>query len=350
MAKTKFILPGPETITISGQTIDKLIRAGNGDAALLYMYILKTRGQSTSDEAADALGKSAGGIADAMALLSRLGLIKLDDGGSDGELGDRLDGGLGDKPDGELGDRPGEGPGERLRSAPVEEPRDYSIGEIRQEIDSGSDFSMVVEETQRSLGKILSPDELQRLFGIYDGLRLPAEVIILLITHCISESRRSGGGRMPSVRYIEKAAYTWEREGILSLDSAEEYLKTLDAVRSARGEIKRALQINDREFSASEKRYVDRWIANGFSAVAVGIAYDRTVIKTGKLAWGYMDSIINSWHSKNLHTPREILEKDGRSNENGQPKEQKDAGRKFGAANREELLRMERLLKKIKEE
>ena len=335
MAKTKFILPGPETVTISGQTIDKLLRAGDGEAALLYLYILKTRGLSSSDEAADALGRSAGGIADAMAVLARLGLIKLDDAVTE------------EKPEARVQEAPAEPP-------PMEEQRSYTIDEINKKTQEGSDFSTVVEETQRSLGKILSPDELQRLFGIYDGLRLPAEVIVLLVTHCITESRRSGGGRMPSVRYIEKAAYTWEREGIFTLDRAEDYLKMLDARRSALTEIKRALQINDREFCASEKRYVEGWVACGFGADAVGIAYDRMLIKTGKLVWNYIDSIMNSWHSQNLHTAREILEKDGRINGSGQRKDQrkelKDGNEKFGAPNREELQRMERLLKKIKED
>ena len=385
MAKTKFILPGPETVTISGQTIDKLLRAGDGDAALLYLYILKTRGQGTSDEAAEALEKSAGGIAAAMEVLSRLGLIKLDDDISgDGPAAPQIEAQqhtdlrsaapqreapphtdprsatpqreAPQHTDPRLAAPQREAqpaatqPAAPQREAPPNEPRSCSIDEIRQELTTGSAFSSVVDETQRSLGKILSPDELQRLFGIYDGLRLPAEVIMLLLTHCISESRRSGGGRMPSMRYIEKAAYTWEREEIFSLDKAEEYLKAFEASRSARGEIKRTLQINDREFSATEKRYVDGWIENGFTAAAVEIAYDRTVIKTGKPDIRYMNGIMSNWHSRNLHTPKEILEKDGRSNGNGLRKDQKDSGQKFGAPDQEELLRMERLLKKIKEE
>jgi len=318
----RFILPGPETINISGQTVDKLLRAGDGDAALLYLYILKTRGQSTSEEAAAALGLGAGGVATAMAALSRLGLIGFDDNK------------------------------EPLPSPPKEEPREYSADEIKREIESGSDFSALVEEAQRSLGKILSPDELTRLFGIYDGLRLPPEVILQLITHCIAESRKKSGGRPPTMRYVEKAAYTWEREGIFSLDRAEEYLKALDKRRSKRGTIKTALQIRDRELSASEKRYVDGWIEMGFGADAVEIAYDRTLLKTGKLAWGYIDSIIRSWHSKGLRTPDDILQRDSKSGPkpqqgHGQKQQQ---GQKFGAPDTAELERMQRLLKKLKEE
>lgn len=328
MSDLKFTLPGPETVTIAGHTIDKLIRAGDGDAALLYLYILKTHGKSTSTEAAETLGKSIGGIATSMALLSRLGLVKLDNNTAP----------------------PAQDPyTETSSKPPIDEPRQYSIDEIKQELEPGSEFHILVQETQSSLGKILSPDEMLRLFGIYDNLRIPPEVILQLITHCITESRGRSGGRMPSMRYIEKAAYSWEREGIFSLDRAEEYLKALESRKSARGEIKKVLQIKDREFSESEKQFVDGWISMGFGAEAIGIAYDRTLVQTGRLAWNYLDKIIKSWHGKNLHTPQEISEKDKMATRNGSQNTSAPQGQKFGAPNHEELERMQRLLDKIKE-
>ena len=328
MSDMKFILPGPETVTLAGQTVDKLIRAGNGDAALLYLYILKTHGKGTSAEAAAALGKNPGGIATAMALLSRLGLVKLDDGTAQSEQ---------------------EAITEAPPKPPIDDPRQYTIDEIKGELEPGSEFHMLIQETQSSLGKILSPDELLRLYGIYDSLRMPPEVVLQLITHCIAESRGRGSGRMPSMRSIEKTAYLWEREGILSLDRAEEYLKVLEFRKSARGEIKKILQIRDREFSESEKQFVDGWISMGFESEAIAIAYDRTLVKTGRLAWSYMDTIIKSWHGKNLHTPKEISEKDKMTVRNGTQNTSGVQGQKFGAPDHEELERMQRLLNKIKE-
>ena len=329
MTEMKFTLPGPETVMLAGQSIDKLIRAGDGDAALLYLYILKTRGQSTSTEAAAALGKSPGGIATSMAILSRLGLVQLDDYAGD-EQPDALTDSQMD--DGEIGQR-------RL-----------SVEAMKRELEAGSVFYSLVEAAQGNLGKIMSPDELLRLFGIYDSLHMEPAVILQLITHCITESRGRSGGRMPSMKYIEKAAYTWEREGIFTLDKAEEYIKALEARRSARGEIKRALQIRDREFSETEKRFVDNWITMGFEAGAVEIAYDRTLVKTGKLAWSYMDTILNNWHSKGIHTPQDIVGKDRKSDRGSAFGSAKAPGQKFGSADNEDIERMKRLLNKIKED
>ena len=337
MSDIKITLPGSETVTLTGQTIDKLIRAGDGDATLLYLYILKTNGQKNASEAAIALDKTKGWVASAMAVLSRLGLVELDTG--DGS-GSDTDSGMGSGSNTDSGDV-------------YREPRQYTENDIKHELITGSGFSVVVDETQRRLGKILSPDDLLRLFGIYDNLRLPPEVILQLITHCINESRISGDGRTPNVRYIEKAAYTWEREGIFSLEKAEEYLKNLEAKKSIRGEIKKALQIRDREFSATEKRYVDEWISMGFEPKALAIAYDRTVLKTGKLTWAYMDSIVKNWNGKGIRTEEQVLAKDGiRKQGTGTSSNtgfNRDAG-KHGEPNIEESERMQRLLNKIKED
>jgi len=325
----KYTLPGTETVTLSGQTIDKLLRAGDGDAALLYLYILKTQGKSTTADAETALAKTPGDIAAAMAVLSRLGLVKLE-ADAQGPANEAMVG--------------------ADSGAPEDGPNKFTVEDMKRELETGSVFHSLVEEVQRSLGKIMSPDELTRLFGIYDSLRMAPEVILQLITHCITESRGRSNGRMPSMRYIEKAAYTWEREGIFSLDKAEEYIKALEARKSARGEIRRALQIRDRELSESEKRYVDKWIGMGFNADAVAIAYDRTIMKTGDRAWPYMDSIIANWHGRNLRTPQEISDKDRCAGINDAGRAVKGAGQKFGSAKREDIERMTRLLEKIKEE
>ena len=333
MSDMKITLPGTETVTLTGQTIDKLIRAGDGNAALLYLYILKTHGHKTSSEAAIALDKNKGWVASAMAVLSRLGLVQLDD----------IDAGI---------------INEGGKSKPTySEPKKPTEQEVHSELMSGSDFAIVVDETQRKLGKILSPDDLMRLFGIYDQLRLPAEVILQLITHCIKECSYTGDGSVPSVRYIEKAAYTWEREGIYSLERAEEYLKNLEERKSIRGEMKKALHIRGRELSATEKRYVDSWIDMGFEPFAVAYAYDKTVTNTGSLAWPYMDKILNSWHNKDLHTLDEIMEKDNDSKRKttssgvgGRAGARGYDTQKHGEPNKEEMERMQRLLNKTKQE
>jgi DnaD/phage-associated family protein len=320
----KISLPGPEVVTIAGQTIDKLVRAGDGDAALLYLYILKTHEQKalSESEIAIALDKSKGWVASAMAVLSRLRLINLDDI-----------------------------TGTKTSNTPLslpEEPRQYTEDEVKREILSGSDFSIVIDETQRRLGKILTPDEMLRLYGIYENLRLPPEVILLLITHCIHESRITGDGRAPSVRYIEKAAFTWERLGIFTLEKAEEYLKALEERKSVRGKMKRVLWIRDNELSETQKRYVDNWIDMGMEPEAIAIAYDKTVTYAGSLKWPYIDKIVTNWHSRGLCTAQQVQDSENAQKNNVQGRGTPQGKQKHGEPNRADIERMQRLLNKTK--
>jgi DnaD/phage-associated family protein len=274
----KFSLPGPETITLSGQNADKLLKLGDGDAALLYLYILKTRGQRSVSETAQELRRTDEEITASMNQLGKLGLIRCED----------------------------------MTSEP--EPPRVTIVDIKREMATGTAFYSLVQESQKCLGKILSSDDLSRLFGLYDSLRMPSEVILQLIGHCVAQTRRQyGEGRTPTMRYIEKAAYSWERDGINTLEGAEDYIKSNEERRSKVSETKKIMQIRDRDLTPSEKRYIDGWLALGFTPEVIGFAYDKTVLKTGKLAWSYMDSIVNSWHGKGIHTLDEIEQRDGKT-------------------------------------
>ena len=309
MADRRMILHGPDTITLSRQTADILIRSGDGDAALLYLYVLRAGGTLSVQEAASALHRSARHIDASTEVLESLGLLQLD-----GPPAAPI-------PVVPIPAAPAAAappvPGAPAVSGvpPVrDELPEYKAEDIRREIESGTVFSSLVREAEKNLGRLLSSEDLIKLFGIYDSLGLPPEVILHLVTYCIDEYRRRyGPGKTPTLRYIEKAAYTWEREGIFTLPDAERYLKRQESRRDLVGEIKRVMQITDRELLAGELKYIDGWLSMGFSTEEIEIAYSRTVMQTKDFSWNYMDRIIASWHQKGLHTADEIKTKDLRT-------------------------------------
>jgi DNA replication protein DnaD len=316
----KFTLPRPDAVTVSGQTIDKLTGAGDGDAALLYLYILRTRGACTPEQTGRALGRSPEAVSAAMSRLHKLGLV------------------IRDEPDGRS-NASASPPPEKSDELPQ-----YTTEDVERVMSVDPAFHDLVREVQNALGKLMSSEDMRMLYGMYDYLGLPPEVILHLVNYCIMCSRaRSGAARAPTMRYIEKAAYTWERAGVFSLEKAEEIIKETEARRSAAAEIRAALRINGRELSASEQRYVDNWLAMGFGVDAVAIAYDRTMLNTGKLAWRYMDSIINNWHGKGFHTAEEIERGDSPRRRSAHSARQGDA-KEPRAPDTDELRRMERLL------
>jgi len=316
MADNHFVLPDNGTISIDTSDAQKLIDSGSGEAALLYIYILKNGGRFSFDSASSDLKKSKLQLENAMAVLSKLGLVSLPASLNIPEV------------------------------QHVSEIKSYSASDIKNEIENGSDFKFFVSDVERSLGKILSSSELLKLFGIYSDLHISPEALLQLITFCISECRRKyGPGRMPTMNYIEKTAYTWERSEIFTIEDAEKYLTQIENRRSIYGEMKSALCIKDRDLTPSEQKYVDSWIDMGFGRDAVEIAFDKTVLKTGKLSWGYLNSILKSWHSKNLHTPKEIEAGDVRPS--AAPKTPARAG---SAPTSSDMERMRKMLKSIQKD
>ena len=284
MENSRYRLSSEPNIALPCADADKLITLGDGTAALVYLYVLRN-GELEPASAAKALRRTEAEIKKATAFLCEAGLLKNRASCSAVPL-------------------------------PADELPEYTAEDIATRTGENGEFKTIVDETQRILGHMLTGADLKTLFGIYDYLRLPPEVIFLLINHCVEDSReRLGPGKLPSMRSIEREAYAWHNREILTFERAEEYLVRKREHSGAINDAKRILQINGRNLSTTEHKYVESWLEMGFDLEAIALAYDKTVVKTGNLAWKYMNSILTSWHGKNLHTAEQVLSGDaqGRS-------------------------------------
>ncbi len=72
------------------------------------------------------------------------------------------------------------------------------------------------------------------------------------------------------------------------------------------GAIKEAMKIENRDFTDTERRYVEQWLEWGFGPDAIALAYDKTVTNTRKFVPAYMNKILETWHRQGLHTIQEI--------------------------------------------
>ena len=189
----------------------------------------------------------------------------------------------------------------------------YSDSDIRRMLQNGREFQTIVGETTRIIGHTLSTPDLEILLGIYDHLALPPEVIMELINYCAERNlEKFGPSRRLSVRAIQKEAYRWSEEEILSFEAAENYINRQRTLRKDVAELAEVLRLQRDNLTATQEKYILSWIELGFESAAVAEAYDRTVVNTGKLSWPYLDKILQAWHGNGLHTIREILEKDSR--------------------------------------
>lgn len=262
---------------------DKLIAAHDGDTALLWLWLCRS-GVYNGDRAAEELCRTLGEMDRAYEKLCRMGLYPI------------------------TPDRKGAPP------TPAEELPQYTVNDVLRRSSEDGSFKAVLQEAERVLGRSLSSPDMKILFGIYDYLALPTEVIFVLLNYCTELYRQKyGPGRLPSMRSIEKEAYSWANNEILTLEQAEEFIEESRSRRSRAEEIKAALGIRGRELTPTERKYVFSWLDMGFSVDALSVAYDRTVTNTGSLKWNYMNKIVSSWHQKGIHTVQEIEEKDRRT-------------------------------------
>jgi DnaD/phage-associated family protein len=277
-----YILSGDISYALSAAQTDALLKLRDGNCALLFLYALRRGGVFSPEQAALELMRTTAEIEKAAGVLRERGLFAQEQTGKGALL-------------------------------PADELPEYTAEEIVSADGVKSDFPAVVEEAQRILGKTMTGSDMKILFGIYDHLKLPAEVIVLLLNHCVEFTReRSGPGRLPSMKTVEKEAYSWFNREIITYEMAEDYLRAKKRLADIEAEVKRILQINGRGFSPTERQYVEDWLKLGFDTEAIEIAYDRTVVKTGGLQWKYMNSILLSWDKKGLRTAREILSGDKR--------------------------------------
>lgn len=285
-AQTPFY-PG-ELLALNSQAADRLLKAGNGDAALLYLQLLRL-GQCDRGRARRALNWTEDRVYAAWDALVGLALVDPAQSGRTAE-------------------RPAD-----------DQPPAYTAADLARELErASSPFPALVEEVQRSLGKILSGTDLKQLFTIYDYLALPAEVILLLVSHCIAVCEgKYGPGRRPTLSQIKREAYRWVQAGADTVEAADAYLKKLHELERRENRLLPLLGIHGRTAVEGEKKYLRAWLDWGFSEEAVALAYERTVLRRGSMNWAYMNSILKNWHAGGLHTPEQIEQGDGRPGPRG---------------------------------
>lgn len=186
----------------------------------------------------------------------------------------------------------------------------YTEADVTKNLQNSKQFPALVGEAQRILGRVLSTEELKCLLSIQEYLRLPMDVVVILISYCVQRNR-TRGVRAPSMRNIEKEAYRWADNGIDHVDTAVRYVQAQLARQSRHGRIAAILQITGRRLTQAEENYVNQWVDWGFPDDAIRLAYEKTCLNTGGLKWPYLNSILSSWHDKGLRTVDEIRAGDG---------------------------------------
>lgn len=267
-----------ENVVLGADTVRRLIESQNGDAALLYLCIALRSG-SGHDKLAFELGWDLNRLAAAEDALCALGLIR----------------------------RPVPEPAKAEKRTPPPETAlpEYSREDILDKLENDGSFAAVLHEVERKLGRLTEPS-VKKLLGLYDYLGLPANVIFLLLNHCVErKAAQFGEGKLPTMRDLEKEGYAWARKELFTAEAADAYLQIEREKRSCYPDYMAALRLGDRAPVASEEKYLGQWLEWGFPAETVAIAYDKTILNCHEFKWPYCNGILRKWQEKGIHTPDE---------------------------------------------
>ena len=274
-------LPENEGVILSSSAVKRLIASGDGDAALLYLAVLRDRGHVNEKKSLAEMKWPLERFRRALESLSTQGLVSL--------------------PDDAHAPPPPETPQEEKERRP-----EYTRADMARALE-GTDFASLTAAVEDKLGKKCTTPDLAILLGLYDQLGLPSDVIYVLVNFCAERtSQRYGKGRKPTMRQIEKEGYTWYRLGLMNQESAAAYIKKYHQQQEALPRMMRLLGLEDRKPSPTEEKYLLSWIGMGFEDGAIERAYDRTVVQCKELRWPYMNKILSSWHKSGLHTLAQI--------------------------------------------
>lgn len=142
----------------------------------------------------------------------------------------------------------------------------------------------------------LKPGDIQLVVFLCKDLHFSDELVMYLFEYCISRGKHH-------CNYIETVAIGWKKEGITTVEQAEQaanrYNKDFNAVSKAFG--------LGRMPAAMEQKFIQRWIRElGFDTPILVEACNRTILQIKKPDFKYADSILEKWHKSGVHTLADI--------------------------------------------
>ena len=305
--------------TVSAKAVSKVLEAKNPDAALVLLYIMREQGHFNPENAMRELGIERSRLQAALEVI---------------ETGAAQD--VERNPVHKTENFPAQNAPAEIDVVRVNSMPNYTRAELAGAMEN-RDFSFIYAQAEKAVGHPLLQYEVSALMMIYDYLRLPANVIALLINHVVRENERKNTPEHPSTvsfREIKAEAVRWHELGITTVAEAERYIKDWERKRTASGRVLRMLGITGRAPSPTERRYVELFVDLDPSLELIALAYDLTVTKKGSLIWPYMRSILLNWSRKGYKTPADVEEGERNHQKNGSSSyprggEQDAAGRAY---------------------
>ena len=175
-------------------------------------------------------------------------------------------------------------------------PQRPSTSYIISRIKESNEINLLMKEVQIILKRPLSNSDTATLLMLHDDEGLPADVILMLVRHCIE----SGKG---SMRYIYATGVNWANLGIDSIEKAEKKIEYLNRSNALWKKFQSLVGIEYRLPTSTEESIVMRWYQDwNFKDDLIKYAYELCVDTKGKYIIKYIDSILRRWYNQGIFT------------------------------------------------
>ncbi|MBQ4087588.1 MAG: DnaD domain protein [Clostridia bacterium] len=282
------ISQGPEEgyIRVPEAVCDKLIRTGNTGYLAVYMFALSQYYRGKTDISngfiADCLHIPVMDVVNAFLYCASEGLLKVQNftsvGDAEFDIEFYFD----------------------ISAKPKKDFRPHYKGtEISRRMEENSKLAQTYKIVSRILGKNLSSSDIELLYSMYDYYGLAPEVIVVMVEYFAGKGKTT-------MRALEKEAQKWAERGIDTVRRANSYIKKREELLTFAGQIRRIIGANERKLTTKELEYIESW-KNTLKVTVedVRAAYETTVENTGKVAFGYMNRILEN-RKKEQETGKKI--------------------------------------------
>ena len=165
-------------------------------------------------------------------------------------------------------------------------------GEETAEVIEREGLAAFIDACQQLAGRVFSTPDVEMLVSLVDELPFSHEYMMILASFC---KKKSGRSRF-SVRYFAQVAYAMLEKECLTVEQLEAHIAAYERFASEEWKLRKLLGIGERRLTPKEQEYMMAWSGYGYGEDIVGIAYDITVDRTGKVSLPYMHKLLSSFH------------------------------------------------------
>ena len=178
--------------------------------------------------------------------------------------------------------------------------RTYTMDEIRN-FNSRENVRELIFITEQYLGRTLTRSDLNIIFFWYDELKLPTDVIEVIIENCVAKGKSS-------LYYMQKVAEDFASRNIRTVKEAKTAMNQGSSLYYA---VLKAFGIRGRNLVPAEQDFLNQWSDRmGFSTEVIEEACSRTIRSTHEANFAYANSILKKWHENGIRTLDDIAKSD----------------------------------------